>query len=448
MTNLRPPAVAGHFYPASPAELSADIDALLATESWRFPRQPKALVVPHAGYIYSGSTAATAYAALADWRQTIHRVVLLGPTHRGAVRGLALPKTEAFATPLGTIPRDLEAMAEISQLPQIVLSDVAHAEEHSLEVHLPFLQRVLGNFSLVPLAVGQATPEAVAEVLDQLWGGPETLIVVSSDLSHFLDYEAARQIDHATCQHILQLDPHIHPEQACGAYPLNGLLLAARQRHLSARLLHLCNSGDTAGSRQRVVGYAAFAFSEAEPVTTELGETLLRMARNAISGHFGQGRQATANLPALQQKAATFVTLTQRGELRGCIGSLQAHRPLHEDIRQNALGAALRDPRFKPLGADELSNTRIEVSLLTPPEPMHFVSKADALAQLRPNIDGLILSAGNRSATFLPQVWEQLPTPAEFIARLKQKAGLPADYWGDDVRLERYGVQKWQEPSP
>ena len=221
------------------------------------------MIVPHAGYIYSGSTAAMAYATLAPWRSTIRRVILLGPTHRVAVDGIALPKTTAFNTPLGDIPLDAPAIALLGGLPQIVVSDRVHAEEHSLEVHLPFLQRILDDFTLVPLAVGHATPNEVAEVLDRLWGGPETLIVISSDLSHFLPYAAANEVDRDTCARILQLDAHIRPEQACGAYPVNGLLLAAQRRGLVPQLIHRCNSGDTAGDRQRVVGYAAFAFHEA-----------------------------------------------------------------------------------------------------------------------------------------------------------------------------------------
>ena len=448
MNTARPSAVAGRFYPADASELSASVDQLLDATPYRFPRQPKALIVPHAGYIYSGSTAATAYAALAAWRKTIRRVVLLGPTHRVAVNGLALPESTAFSTPLGDIPLDLAAMAELSQLPQIVSSDAAHAQEHSLEVHLPFLQRLLRQFTLIPLAVGETSPQAVAEVLDHVWGGPETLIVVSSDLSHFLEYEAAQQVDRDTCERILRLEPSIHPEQACGAYPVNGLLLAAQQRKLRPSLIHCCNSGDTAGSRQRVVGYAAFAFTENDQATDDLGQTLLKLARNSISAQLGAATVATVDLPALHELAASFVTLTQDGELRGCIGSLLAHRTLIDDVRHNALGAALRDPRFKPLSAEELPRTRVEVSLLSMPEPLLFTDQADALARLRPNIDGIILSAGPRRATFLPQVWEQLPEPADFIARLKQKAGLPADYWGADLRLERYSVQKWKEAAP
>ena len=263
MTITRSPAVAGMFYPASPAALAATVDQLLAAAPPTDALQPKALIVPHAGYVYSGSTAAMAYAALAPWQSMIRRVLLLGPTHRVAVDGIAVPKADAFATPLGAIPLDGTAIARLAALPQIVCSDRAHAEEHSLEVHLPFLQRLLDEFTLVPLAVGHAPPEAVAEVLDLLWGGPETLIVISSDLSHFLPYAAANQVDRDTCQHILQLDTRIRTDQACGAYPVNGLLLAARQRGLVPQLIHRCNSGDTAGDNQRVVGYAAFSFTEA-----------------------------------------------------------------------------------------------------------------------------------------------------------------------------------------
>jgi AmmeMemoRadiSam system protein B len=262
MLATRPPAVAGMFYPGDPGILSATVDKLLAEAPGASDMQPKALIVPHAGYVYSGSTAATAYATLAPWAETIHRVILLGPTHRVAVDGIALPEAEAFATPLGTIRLDAQAITVIADLPQIVFSDHVHAFEHSLEVHLPFLQRVLGHFTLVPLAVGQAGPEAVAEVLDLLWDGPETLIVVSSDLSHFLPYTTAQQVDSNTCRHILQLDTHIHPEQACGAFPINGLLLAAGRRGLKPELLGLCNSGDTAGDKTRVVGYAAFSLTE------------------------------------------------------------------------------------------------------------------------------------------------------------------------------------------
>lgn len=258
-TRIRPPAVAGSFYPADPDTLQRTVDSLLNVPPLTLARTPKALIVPHAGYIYSGSTAGRGYAALAPWAASIHRVVLLGPTHRVAVRGLALPEATAFATPLGDIRIDAAAVAAIAGLPQVVFSDAVHAFEHALEVQLPFLQRLLGNFTLLPLAVGDAGPAAVAEVLAGVWGGPETLIVVSADLSHFLPYATAQQVDRHTCQRILDFATDLRPEETCGAYPLNGLLLAARQKGLQPQLLAVCNSGDSAGDRQRVVGYAAFA---------------------------------------------------------------------------------------------------------------------------------------------------------------------------------------------
>jgi len=222
----------------------------------------KALIVPHAGYIYSGAIAATAYATLRPVAARIRRVILLGPTHRVAVRGLALPDADAFDTPLGRVMLDADAARVIGRLPQVCVSSQAHAQEHSLEVQLPFLQSVLTDFTLLPLAVGRATAEEVAEVLEFLWGGEETLIVISSDLSHYLPYPIAQRVDDETAQTILALEPPISHERACGGTPVNGLMLAAQKHALVPHLLDLRNSGDTAGTRDRVVGYASFAFTE------------------------------------------------------------------------------------------------------------------------------------------------------------------------------------------
>lgn len=262
MQNIRSPAVSGLFYPGEAGALARDVRAMLASAN-PSDINPKTLIVPHAGYIYSGAVAASAYATLRNSARRIRRVVLLGPTHRVAVRGLALPGVDAFATPLGTVQVDAEAAQAIAHLPQVTVSPQAHALEHSLEVQLPFLQTVLPDFKLLPLAVGMASPEEVAEVLELLWGGEETLIVISSDLSHYLPYNVAREIDAATAQSILDLEHALTHEQACGGTPINGLTLAARRHHLIPHLLDLRNSGDTAGPRDGVVGYAAFAFTPA-----------------------------------------------------------------------------------------------------------------------------------------------------------------------------------------
>ncbi len=260
----RPAAVAGLFYPDTPGRLAAEVRAYLSAVPASTASPPKAIIVPHAGYVYSGPIAASGYAQVAALAGRVTRVVLLGPTHRVAVRGLALPAASAFATPLGIVPVDAAGVALVRALPQVLVSDPAHAQEHALEVQLPFLQATLGAFSLVPFAVGRASAEEVAAVLDVLWGGPETLIVVSSDLSHYHPYAEALDLDRATAADVLALSPRIDHEHACGATPVNGLLLCARRRGLRARLLDLRNSGDTAGDRARVVGYGAFAFHDDE----------------------------------------------------------------------------------------------------------------------------------------------------------------------------------------
>ncbi len=260
MTIIRTPAVAGLFYPADAKQLTQDVQQLL-TEAVQYELTPKALIVPHAGYVYSGAIAATAYATLRLAASVIKRVILLGPTHRVAVRGLALPGVDIFDTPLGQVKLDTDAMQCISHLPQITINAEAHAMEHSLEVQLPFLQSVLTEFTLLPLAVGMASAEEVAAVLEYLWGGDETLIVISSDLSHYLPYATAQQIDNTTVQSILHLQQPIAHDHACGGTPISGLIIAAKEHQLIPRLLDLRNSGDTAGSRDQVVGYAAIAFS-------------------------------------------------------------------------------------------------------------------------------------------------------------------------------------------
>jgi AmmeMemoRadiSam system protein A len=371
------------------------------------------------------------------------------------VRGLALPGADAFETPLGRVEIDASAVARIRHLPQVTESVAAHRLEHALEVHLPFLQRTLEDFRLVPLAVGHARREEVAEVLELLWGGDETLIVVSSDLSHYLPYEQARILDAETAAMIVDLRSDIVHERACGGTPINGLTLAAHRRGLQIELVDLGNSGDTAGSKDRVVGYAAFlvgAPSSAGAGATEFagshrntGKELIRIARHAIEEKLGGSVCVPAMAAWLHRPAATFVTLTRQGVLRGCIGSLEPKRALASDVRENALGAAFRDPRFRPLDRSEWLDTRVEISLLSALEHLPLQDEGEVVRSLRPGIDGLMLEFGHHRGTFLPQVWEQLPEPAAFLLNLKRKAGLPPDFWEPGLRLSRYTVTKWRE---
>ena len=448
---VRPPAVASLFYPGDARALAEEVSSYLdrTQEAPLAPGFPKALIVPHAGFIYSGPVAASAYDRLRPARGIVRRVVILGPCHRVPVHGLALPRAKAFDTPLGRIPLDEETLASIRSMPQVVESAATHAEEHALEVQLPFLQRVLGEFSLVPLVVGDAAPEKVADVLERLWGGIETLIVISSDLSHYHSYEVAREIDDATVQAILGFDAGICHEQACGATPVAGMLIAAKRKGLAPKLLDCRNSGDTAGEKDRVVGYASFALASETPrYEAEHGRRLLQIARASVAEALGLQAQAAAiDEPWLKESRATFVTLKQGEELRGCVGALEAQRPLAQDVAENARAAAFQDTRFKPLTRDEFEHTDIEVSLLSTPKRLSFEDHADLVARLRPGVDGIILEQGEegRQATFLPQVWEGLPDPQQFIAHLKQKAGIAPDTDIRSCRVKRYTVLKWRE---
>jgi len=453
MSSIRPAAVAGTFYPEDSAHLRTTVETLLLHAPRPAPDRapPKALIVPHAGYRYSGPIAASAYACLAAARTVIRRVVLLGPVHRVPVRGLALPGVDALSTPLGVVQVDRDAVEALIDLPQVVTTAAAHAEEHSLEVHLPFLQTVLADFTIVPLAVGDTTPDSVAEVLDRLWGGPETLIVVSSDLSHYLPAASASREDRATAEAILALDPSIDHAHACGATPVNGLIVACRARGLYAELLDLRNSGDTAGDRSRVVGYASFAFwkrgaDTVRDANRRRGQTLLEIARATVARQLGLDRTAREDASFLRDPGATFVTLHGvEGQLRGCIGSLEAHRSLLEDVKKNARSAAFLDPRFPPLSLREFDRVTMEVSELSRQVSIDFRDESDLIDQLRPGVDGLVLEADGRRATFLPQVWDGLPTPTEFLAHLRRKAGLPVDHPLSGARVARYTVTHWSE---
>ncbi len=454
MTSQRAPAVAGSFYPANPADLESEVQRHLADARARAPEHEanaKAFIVPHAGYRYSGPIAASAYRQLEARRSVIRRVVLLGPAHRVGLRGLGVHSADAFVTPLGEVPIDHEAVSRALTLPQVSIHDGAHRDEHSLEVQLPFLQCVLDEFRLVPFCVGDAEANEVAEVLELLWGGDETLILVSSDLSHFLDDRTARSVDAATTRAIENLDiAALDYDSACGRNPMRGLLVVAERRGLRVRTLDLRNSADTAGEPGRVVGYGAYAFeesgdSDSPEYDVRDRETLLSVARSSIE--HGLSKDAAVSIDAAQfspkitRKRACFVTLKRKGELRGCIGTMEATRPLVEEVAERAFAAGFRDPRFDPLRPDELADLRLEISVLSPLEPMHIRDEADLLTQLRPGIDGLLICEGNARGTFLPSVWESLPEPKRFLAELKAKARLSRSHVSDTMRFFRFTTE-------
>ena len=578
-TIVRPAAVAGSFYPADAAELTELVDRQMEYGRQRLADlertltdplpegAPKAVIVPHAGYVYSGTTAALAYALLERGKGTIKRVVVMGPTHRVPVRGVAMSTAVEFATPLGKIAVDTAFQSKAADL--LLVNDATHEQEHAVEVQLPFVQRVLGeDVRIVPLNASDATPRQVGDVLRALWGGPETAVIISSDLSHYHPELAAQAIDNETIGYIAHRMLPILPNRACGAFPVGGLLDVCIERGLAVRFLGCSTSGEHAevtlpgpggepdGERpevdpaQRVVGYASFAvwddgesddgesdgdaghaddsatddsaaddsgkgmddsaaddsgkaeddvdvvdvvvddaddahdagvsdsdvsdddapieagFDDDESDDDEsdqdsgigglhAGEILIDLARLAVEEHLGllgpddpTPDEVIDEHPWLQEPGASFVTLTEAGNLRGCIGSLRARQPLGADVAEHAVDAATHDPRFAPVDADEYDELYFEVSVLSEPETMDVRSRSELEAALDPQLDGLIIDdhAGH-SATFLPQVWEQLPSPTDFVAHLLAKAGLPSGFtWNDgEIACSRYQVTAFAE---
>jgi MEMO1 family protein len=431
--SIRPTAVAGNFYPKDANQLNNVLDEYLALETVNID-PPKAIIAPHAGYIYSGQIAASVYSIVGKSKSQITRVVLLGPTHRVYVKGIALASNTHFATPLGNIPVDTVVLSKLKKkYPYIQFLDAAHEQEHSLEVHLPFLQKSLNNFTLIPLLVGDAEPEQVAAVLNELWGGDETLIVISSDLSHFLDYATACETDSETTQLIEHFEyDKIGSNHACGCMPLRGLLKLAQNKNMSIQTLDLRNSGDTAGSKDRVVGYGAYALFESRILNKNDKEFVFDVIHKSIEQGLNAGsayKPETENIAQnLKENYAVFITLKLHGQLRGCIGTTEAHIPLINAVAQYAYAAAFSDPRFKPLTTDEYKQVDISLSILTPAVPLPFNDEQDLLNKLRPDIDGIIISKNNARATFLPVVWESIKKPKQFLDELKRKAGIkPSD---------------------
>jgi MEMO1 family protein len=427
---IRAPAVAGTFYPADPDALHSAVSSALSASQVEAV-SAKAIVAPHAGYIYSGPIAGTSFQSVAHLKHHIRRIVLIGPTHRLHFFGIAVPTATGLATPLGTVAIDQAAVDLALQDPDVRLIDAAFDGEHALEVELPFIQVLFPRTAVIPLIVGDVSVEAVDRVLATLWGGPETLIVVSSDLSHYHDYEAAQSLDLGTSQAIEVIAPaRVDANGACGHRAIGGLLHRAHELDLRATTRDLRNSGDTRGPRDRVVGYGAYTFEYAE--TAQLADahrqSLIDAAYATLRHIAAKGRPPEVNIQsfphALRAHRATFVTIELGGRLRGCVGTLAPVAPLIADVVANTHRAAMQDQRFKPMSTEEIAQATISISILSHLRPQPFVSEADLLDRLRPGVDGLVIRQDHHRALFLPKVWSDMPSPRDFLDRLKQKAGL------------------------
>lgn len=455
MHSVREEAVAGLFYPKQTALLQAQIDQFLAaSEDSQQQNPPKVLVVPHAGLRYSGATAGRAYSLLNGWAGKIKRVVLIGPSHRVRFTGVALPSVAAVRTPLGEIPIAHSSVRPLVESGLVAIRDDAHAAEHSLEVQWPFLQRILGKFELIPLCIGNASPHHIMEIIAQLWGGEDTIIVVSTDLSHFHPQSEAVELDTRSIERIKANDWHLSGADACGFQGLNGALRLLSLLNLRLESIDYSHSGERGGDLDRVVGYAAFAGSVDPGVSLDDHSKLTESDKEQLRGLALQtiyscvnGERLTVSIDShplsLQRFGASFVSVYKQGALRGCIGSLRAHQPLSLDVVANAVKSVSQDPRFPKVTSDELPDISIEISVLSRPKLMACRDEQDLIRQLRPGIDGVILQAGSRRSTFLPLVWDSISDAKEFVMRLKQKGGFAANEWPDDMTVFRYQADKF-----
>lgn len=470
---VREPAVAGLFYPRDAAALARTIDACLAGATSARTGGLKALICPHAGYAYSGPVAGSAFRLLRGAKYTT--VVVLAPAHCAALEAASVSAADVFRTPLGDVPisdqaRRLAALPPFALEPRCFVqrpewapqssrplpergAERADTWEHADEVEVPFLQQTLSGFELVPVVMGDVDTAAAARALSTVLDD-STLLVVSSDLSHYHPYAEARRLDRQCVDAICTLDVRrAAAQEACGRTPILTLLHIARERGWRPQLLDLRNSGDTSGDKSRVVGYAAIAFyapPAGSAISAPQRQLLLELARQSVRAATGM-RTTTAIAvdrldPALQEDRGVFVTLTKRGALRGCIGHIVAQMPLYRAVIENARAAAIHDPRFLPVAPREVDQLEIEISVLAPPQPLAFDSPDDLLRQLRPHQDGVVLRITAGSATYLPQVWEQLPDKPEFLDSLSVKAGgRPGDWRRPGTSVAVYRVESFKE---
>jgi len=483
---VREPAVAGLFYPADRKTLEKQVEGFLSRARSQSLGSVRALICPHAGYSFSGSTAAEAYKQLTGSK--IETVVVMGPAHYAAFEGASIPHVHAYRTPLGSVRISPRAHQLAMKSPFVCNpkckvqrpswwrraskalppfgSDTPHTWEHSLEVQLPFLQKVLKDFELIPLVFGKVDPATAAKVLDKHVVDDRTVLVVSSDLSHYYPYDMANELDKRCTDAIVALDfREISRCEACGMKPILIVMHIARARGWKAKLLKYCNSGDTGGNKSGVVGYAAIAFYDSpranpapqtqpdpprENVSADDREFLLKLARRALTQAVRKGAPleiGPEEVPThLREPKGCFVTLTVAGNLRGCVGHIYPREPLYKGVITNALNAALRDSRFSPVKPGELTKIQIEISVLTVPEPLNYESAADLVGELRPHVDGVVLRLGQQQATYLPQVWEHFPNKGVFLSSLSRKAGLSPDAWKQEgITILTYQAEAFKE---
>lgn len=460
---VRRPAVANQFYTGNPNKLRREVEKYLAAGS-PLKEAPQIIISPHAGFVFSGPVAGIGFATI---DKTVNKVILIGPSHHKYFSGISIPDVDAYDTPLCQIPINKKDIKKLRSNSMVHAHVDAHSMEHCLEVQLPFLQVLLSDFTIIPIIVGNVeNPAQVADLVHPLID-KKTLVVISSDFSHFQPHKDAKKTDARSIETIMKgkADGFL---DACGERPIRIAMHLAKKMNLKPKLLDARNSYETApqyGAGDRVVGYASIVYlpaknnpsedskAEEKPNSDESSklsdkekEFMLALARDALNKAVkGEKPPSPKDIPAVaQEMCGCFVTLTKHGSLRGCIGYIEGIKPLYQAIIDNARNAALGDPRFPNVTPDELKDLKVEVSVLTKPEPFEYTSTDDLLNKIHANVDGIILKKGMRQSTFLPQVWNQLSDKVTFLEHLSMKAGLGRDEW-KDAQYQKYQAIHFEE---
>lgn len=458
--STRETSVSGQFYPKKESEIHVTLekyneilDTYFKTHSSMAKLTPRAVLVPHAGYVYSGYTANVALRILSH--SDVKYIVVIGPSHRVGFKGTSIAEYDNYSTPLGNLEIDKNMTDRLKE--KFALSFVPEAHhEHSTEVQMPMIKNYVPEVSVVELVYGDEKPQNLAKVIGYLLEQAQTVVVISTDLSHYYDKKKANELDALCIDAVLNLDVSaLHQGcEACGKIGIEAMLIAAKSKALHPTLLDYRTSADASDDTSSVVGYMSVAFVEEESKDNKENKEakiLLELARASIAKatdvpyRYDKKKILDEN-PWLKERGAAFVTLTTQGEqLRGCIGSLVAHRTLYEDVMENAKNAAIHDSRFVPLDKDEFDAVHVEVSILTPSIPLHYSSIEDLKSKIKVGVDGVVLKYGKYQATFLPQVWEQLPSFELFFEMLCKKAGMREACLEQKPDIALYQVKKYKE---
>lgn len=442
MKKIRPASAAGKFYTSDKAELLAQLDYFSHNNSYDYDYKTRAIIVPHAGYIYSGQLASEGFQYL---DKNVKNIFIIAPSHYVALKNPAISAFDKWSTPLGEIEVNQEMNNELVQRFGCEFEDDAFKNEHASEVQVPFIQKFFEHVKIVPILAGP-NPEKITKIIATYYPDPENAFVISSDLSHFYDTVKARKIDNVTAEMIEMKDVEkFNSEQACGSVGILGLVNFAKNKSYSLIRVGMVNSGDVTGDTASVVGYGSWLLYEGAKnifIKKYFSDFVINTCKNSILSEFGQEPQICQKTPVVfNELGASFVTLEKGNNLRGCIGSIIAHRPLIEDLVKNSQSSAFSDPRFPPLKKEEFDDLSINVSLLSEPEKMIFDDEADLINQIRPFEDGIIIKERSYQAVYLPSVWEQLPEKTMFLNSLKVKAGLSENYFSQTFEAYRFTTE-------